>query len=266
MSDEFAGRLASIGESLSATAGGYLRNTIRKPGVTCRVCASPVTEYPTCWACSRHLDSGETLADRVATMVYATEGGRSTYADQTYVAMYGYKGANPQLPHVQLVRSLVALGIGGHLICAHRMSGLPTLRWSSVPGTGHQRSEHPLHQIVAPMFSSPEFEVPLTMCTGATKGRALQPENFRVEGPVDGSTHVVLIDDSWVTGGSAQSAAIAVRRAGAGSVSILALARVLNPGFGPTSAFLRSSWARQDFDYRICPWTNGQCPTAHAPD
>lgn len=50
--------------------------------------------------------------------------------------------------------------------------------------------------------------------------------------------HVLLIEDTWTSGGNAQSAALALRRAGAASVTILALARWLNPEEPPTSTFV----------------------------
>lgn len=253
--------VARIGDALVTNAGGYLRNTLLVPGVTCDVCATPIdATYSTCFQCNQHRRSGEPIASRVGTIVYAIEHSPSTPSDQTYVAMYGYKAPTPQNTHTQLVRSLAAIGIAGHWTCVGKLSGQRTLRWSTVPGTRHTSTEHPLRTLVAPMFRDPSLELALELRPGATKARALQRGHIEVSERIAPGTHVLVIDDSWVTGGSAQSAAIALREAGAADVSILALARILQPGWAPTAAFLRSGYVRNDFDYSICPWTGGACP------
>ena len=71
--------------------------------------------------------------------------------------------------------------------------------------------------------------------------------------------HVLLVDDTWTSGSKAQSAALAVRSAGASSVSLLVVAR----------------WCRHDwpdhrpvldrftdpYDTAVCPVSGGDCPT-----
>jgi orotate phosphoribosyltransferase len=43
----------------------------------------------------------------------------------------------------------------------------------------------------------------------------------------------LLLDDTWTTGASAQSAALALRRAGARSIVTVVLGRHINPQFEP---------------------------------
>jgi hypothetical protein len=193
-------------------------------------------------------------------MVYALKHSPSVPRDQTYVAMYGYKAPTPQPAHSLLVRSLMALGVAGHWSCVTRLAGSSLTRWAVVPGTRHAAVEHPLHAMMASMFHDPSLEVPIRMRVGTTKTRALQNDHLEVVESIEPGTHVVVVDDSWVTGGSAQSVAMSLKLAGATDVSILAIARVLEPGWGPTSEFLKSSYARSDFDYTVCPWTGSGCP------
>lgn len=251
--------LDDLGVALGRTAGGYLHNALREPPETCSVCATPVDGWQRCFKCNEHAKSGLPIADFVASMVYAVKRSPAGERDQMYTAMYGYKAPYPQATYVNVVRTLLLLGIVGHLDCVLSLSGASDVRWATVPGTQHAR-EHPLHRLVASMFTSPDLEVPLRLSPTATKERALRPGGLIVEAAMPRDTHIALIDDSWVTGGSAQSAAVALRQAGAASVSILTVARVLEPTYRTTEAFLRSdSWGRP-FDYAICPWTGGDCP------
>jgi hypothetical protein len=61
--------------------------------------------------------------------------------------------------------------------------------------------------------------------------RNFQPDWFTVEsGAMDLKRKaVLLLDDTWTTGSRAQSAAFALKRAGAGQVIILTLARHARP-------------------------------------
>ena len=56
--------------------------------------------------------------------------------------------------------------------------------------------------------------------------RVLDPQLFCVDSD-QVSGHVVIVEDSWVTGANAQSAAIALHQAGADYVTILSVARLL---------------------------------------
>jgi hypothetical protein len=74
---------------------------------------------------------------------------------------------------------------------------------------------------------------------------AAHPEAFEVPawaGPLVTRTDVVLLDDTYVSGARAQSAAAALRRAGADMVLIVPLGRVIRPDtIAGHDAFLRRS-------------------------
>ncbi|PFG43356.1 hypothetical protein ATJ88_2042 [Isoptericola jiangsuensis] len=265
MMRELPASVVPVGQALAANAGGYLRNVLRISGVTCSACGTPTGGYATCYPCKQQRDSGLPLADRVTSMVYAVKPSASM-RDQMYTAMFGYKAATPQLTHTNVVRSLLALAILGHVDCDLRLAGMSHFRWTTVAGTQHV-GEHPLHRLIAgepgtvlsPLFVS-GYELETKLRAGATKQRDIRPENVEVVGGIAPDTHVAVYDDSWVTGGSAQSVAVALKQAGARSVSILTVARVLGPEYSPNAEFLRSEHARRDFDYRVCPWTGADCP------
>lgn len=249
-----------IGRALVISAGGYLRNTFHEPLVTCGICATPVDgRFEFCYPCDSHIKSGMLVADHVGTVVYAVESGAG-YLDQTYLAMFGYKSSRPQQAHIEVVRSLLALAVIGHTDCVLKLAQTPrTFRWTTVPSTRNHTREHPLHSMAAEMFA-PGYEIRVRTRPGFVKTRDLSPADYEVLDPIALGTHALVIDDSWVSGGSAQSTAIAVREAGASSVSILALARILRPGFPTTAQFLRQGRLARDFDYTVCPWTGGACP------
>ncbi len=265
MTRDFPVPVARLAEALVDQAGGYLRNTLRITGETCLVCSTPIqSNYQRCFQCQRHTDSGFDIADRVASMVYAIKPRHEL--DQMYKTMYGYKASPPIMGHQDIVASLLALGLRGHSQCELALGRVSEpartfdYRWAIVPSTRDRLREHPLHALVTRLAGATESEVRLRPRDGIRHFRALDPENFQVLDTLPSDAHVAVIDDSWVQGGHAQSVAAALKRAGAASVSILTVARVLDPDFGPNPEFIRRRLARVDFDPKRCPWTGSDCP------
>ncbi|MGW1147813.1 hypothetical protein ACWD6I_22800 [Streptomyces sp. NPDC002454] len=62
----------------------------------------------------------------------------------------------------------------------------------------------------------------------------------------------MLFDDTWVTGSHFQSAAAALRQAGALHVTGLVLARRLRPDWGANAAFITEQLTRP-YDVTVCP-------------
>jgi phosphoribosylpyrophosphate synthetase len=60
-----------------------------------------------------------------------------------------------------------------------------------------------------------------------------------VAGPV-ASADVLLVDDTWVSGGSAQSAAVALKTAGARRVALVVIGRHVDPAQPRSAEFLRA--------------------------
>jgi orotate phosphoribosyltransferase len=67
--------------------------------------------------------------------------------------------------------------------------------------------------------------------------RGVNPHWVRVGDPVAGRD-VLVVDDTWVSGGSAQSAAAALKLAGARRVAVLVLGRHVNPADPASARFL----------------------------
>jgi adenine/guanine phosphoribosyltransferase-like PRPP-binding protein len=60
------------------------------------------------------------------------------------------------------------------------------------------------------------------------RGREIDPGWARVDDRVAGES-VLVVDDTWVSGGSAQSVAVALKRAGAIRVAVVVLGRHVSP-------------------------------------
>jgi adenine/guanine phosphoribosyltransferase-like PRPP-binding protein len=72
-------------------------------------------------------------------------------------------------------------------------------------------------------------------------------------------SHVLIIDDTWTSGGHAQSLALTARAAGARTVTIVVIARWLDTDWPATAGYLEGH-PRRDFNPRICPVTGNACP------
>ena len=90
----------------------------------------------------------------------------------------------------------------------------------------------------------------LTVRPGEQLGRALNPWRFGAGVALAGAS-VLLIDDTWVSGASAQSAAVALRAAGAGHVAVVVLGRHVDPG-DPRSQLLCAALRATSYDPGGC--------------
>jgi len=94
-----------------------------------------------------------------------------------------------------------------------------------VPSGRGRPGPHPLQALVRGCLALPW--VPLLARPGAdTWGRVLDPGRFCAPRPLTGQA-VLLLDDTWTSGGTAQSAAVALKRAGARSVAVVVIGRHL---------------------------------------
>jgi hypothetical protein len=242
--------LARLSALLVARAGGYLRNPVRTDLVTCAVCAAPVAGSERCYACRQHRGH-RGLADASAFLTYAVAGRQSGYV------MRGYKEPWPLEEHRTVVSLLVLLGLSRHAECPGRLAGSPVTHWATVPSLPAKPGEHPLHRLVGNL--PPGREVRLTAAATAPHPRGARPDHFSAADSLPEGSHALVIEDTWASGGHAQSAALGLRAAGAARISLLAVARWINTDFGDNAKFIRGL-ADRDYDPGICPWTGGSCP------
>lgn len=235
---------------LVAVGGGYLRNPVRSRRITCADCMTPVAGYELCFPCNgHHAQSG--LADATAFLTYAVAGRESGHV------MRGYKARPPVAEHRMVVGLLLLLALDGHTKCAGTLAGRAVTHWAIVPSLPAKLYEHPLRRLV--VDRAPGTEVPLVAATNVSQPRTVNPDHFTCAIRLPQGSHVLLIDDTWTTGGHAQSAVLALRKAGAARVAVLVVARWLKEDYGDNKRFI-AELSTRDYDPRICPWTGAACP------
>lgn len=231
----------------------FLFNTVRVPHQTCRSCTGALDDatWVRCRECETYA-STPGAADLVGSMVYGIKGAQSGYI------MHGYKRPTPSHEHHRVVSTLVQLGIYEHKKCADRILGVEAKRWATVPST-KGRTAHPFRSILHELELG-EAEIVVSPSPTVTPTRDITPGNYVLDSPVPEGGHVMVLDDTWTSGGHAQSLAVALRQAGAGAVSVLTVARWLNRDWARGEAVASGHITNRAYDPSLCPWTSGPCP------
>ncbi len=79
---------------------------------------------------------------------------------------------------------------------------------------------------------APRFEMLLAPTPIAAQAKTYNPQRYVATKPLGGK-RVLLVDDTWTKGDSAQSAAAALRAAGAQKVAMVVVGRHIDPGWEP---------------------------------
>jgi hypothetical protein len=182
---------------------------------------------------------------------------------QSGYMMRGYKDPKfPQGGHWQTVALLAALGLRGHINCPGVIQGTPVTAWATVPSLPPKPSDHPLNDIVRRLARPGATEIVLRGTDAVANPRTINAAHFSVlNSDAANGRHVLLIDDTWTSGGHVTSAAMALRSAGCTEVSVLVLARWLSVGWADTTeSWARSNLTLPDYQPDTCPWTQDKCP------
>lgn len=246
--------LAQIQHQLQRLAGGYLRNPSLR--ASCGRCFTPLPTGGLCDKCTAQVRMPD-LPDALGFMSYATH---DDPAAQSGRVMRGYKWPTPLASATRTVQMLAAVGLRRHTSCLSRLVGVPVTRWATVPSLPPKDGQHPLNTLVAALATT-RSEIRLQGTSEPCDPRALDVTHFQVLDSVPQGVHVLLIDDTWTGGGHSQSAALALRAAGASKVSLLVLARWLTLGFGFTTSTWLKTHLASDYNPTVCPYTQGACPT-----
>ncbi len=144
---------------------------------------------------------------------------------------------------------LLAGFLDGHGGEVWRAAGMPAgpSAVAVVPSGQGRPGAHPLAGLVRACVGLPP--VRLSLRSGEIHHRGVSPGWLRVHTPVSGGD-ILVVDDTWVSGGSAQSTAAALKLAGARRVAIVVLGRHVNPDDPRSAAFLDP--AGEDFS-AWCP-------------
>ncbi|MFJ4832339.1 hypothetical protein ACIP79_20915 [Streptomyces sp. NPDC088747] len=244
---------------LSARYANFLIHPLPPgPGV-CQVCRGPSgVGYPTCWQCG---EAGKILgtgvADAVVPVSLALKG--EQYANE----LWRYKNTvGPQQQHFRMgLAAVLWRFLAAHEACIADHCAVPGFDVVTIVPSTSGRTTHPLRTMAADIIgpTRERHRDLLTPASGASAlGRTASPARY-TSSALWGE-NVLLIDDTWTTGHHAQSAATALRAAGAGSVAVVVLGRHLNTSYGETATHVQQARLRR-FSWGSCalkPWDHAQ--------
>lgn len=215
------------------------------PGV-CVTCFNLTDGYPCCYACAH----GRGVLDAVVPISY------SVAHEPLHRALFGYKRMPDQLARRYQVdlAAILAHYVGRHEECLARAAGTPAFELvTTVPsGDRHRDGAHPLREIATAALgpTSHRYRRLLRRSAFESGERDHDFQKYLAVELLDGEG-VLLIDDTWTTGANAQSAAAALKAAGAGPVAALAIGRHVNREWRDNDQRLRALAGR--FDWNRCP-------------
>jgi predicted amidophosphoribosyltransferase len=142
-----------------------------------------------------------------------------------------------------------------HEACVAQALGVPSFSIvTTVPGTRRRDDEHPLARITRTLVHQTRNRYQELLTLGADASapeRIVLADRYRPTRNLSGEPAVLLIDDTWTTGARAQSAAIALHKAGAAKIGVVVLGRHFDRGYGSGETYYRQAKARR-FSWDEC--------------
>jgi predicted phosphoribosyltransferase len=217
-----------------------------RPGPeVCRTCFNFTRGYERCYACAH----GGAVLDAVAPISY------SVAREQLHHALACYKRLTGEVARRLTVELAAVLWrfLAEHENCVARAAGAAGFAIvTTVPsGDGVRDEHHPLRRIVGELVgpTRDRHERLLARSDHAVAGREFDPEKYDPARQLAGEP-ILLIDDTWTTGANAQSAAAALKGAGAGVVAAVVIGRHLNREWHENDRRLRG--ITRPFDWHRC--------------
>ena len=238
-----------------AEQSNYLTPVLSGASESCTRCFGAMPLGSThCGNCLDSLKRGKgKVADLITPLTYRIG---YPYHNQAAHDLRAYKTEPPSREAQLRLTSLFWYFCLLHLGCMKKRLGITGFTHVSfVPSTKRAKAPHPLEAMFSPMIPLPRAA--LTLNDGIDPSqRVLHTEWFATSPlvPVDWRpTTVLLIDDTWVSGARAQSAAHCLKNAGADQVAVLVLARQINPKYEPAQPLLAQA-KKTPYDPLTCVW------------
>jgi predicted amidophosphoribosyltransferase len=213
--------MPTVGE-LTALYSNFLLAPRPGPDV-CEWCFNFTHGYDRCFACSH----GEQHFAAIAPISY------SVAHEQLHHALAGYKRLSGEIARRLTIELAAVLWrhLAMHEHCVADEASVERFQLvTTIPsGDAHRDERHPLRQIVAELVAPTRdrHERLLRRSDHEAMPRRFDPAKFEPTRRLSGES-ILLIDDTWTTGASAQSAAAALRAAGSGPLGVVVIGRHLN--------------------------------------
>lgn len=228
------------------TAGyGNLMLSPRAGPEVCGACFNLTRGYERCYACAHGLP----WLDALAPISY------SVAREQLHHTLASYKRLDGEIARRFTVELAAVLWrfLDLHEACVALAVAAPRFDLvTTVPSSDRARDEHhPLRTIVGELVGlTRERHARLLRRTETpVPARGFHRDKYESLRPLSGEP-VLLIDDTWTTGANAQSAAAALKSAGAGAVAAVVIGRHLNREWHHNDRRLRS--ITRPFDWSTC--------------
>lgn len=235
-------------DEVSAPYANFMLNPAPPGRGVCRICWTFVEgSFATCYRCGHQ----PSLIDAVVPITYSPDRG------QMHVALRGYKdgvGKARQL-FARDVLAVLWRFLRDHEPCVARAAGarrgfdVVTSVPSKTLAADNERGV--FRDLLADhcALTRDRYRRALLPTDRASGARTYEPDRYRATLPLDGKA-VLMLDDTWTTGSTAQAAAHALRLAGAAPVALIVVGRHMGPDYADHGARLRE--LPRPFDWATC--------------
>ena len=229
---------------LSALYENVMLSPRRGPDV-CATCFNFTAGYARCYACAH----GRSVLDAMAPISY------SVAREQLHHALASYKRLDGDV--ARRLRAILAAilwrFLAEHEHCLASKAGTDRFDLVTTVPSGNPRKDqaHPLRHIVGELVAPTRdrYQRLLRRTDADAPDRTFSRAKFEPTQPLQGEA-VLLVDDTWTTGASAQSAAAALKSAGAGPTAAVVIGRHLNREWHENDRRLRG--IAQPFEWTEC--------------
>jgi len=240
-------------DDLERVIRGAYRNVPAPAAGLCADCSAPTTSptFDRCVPCTAYRSAGVPLArGGIVPLSWAP------MDSQGYQDLRMYKEPAGTADQIARLRTMFALAFTRHSSCLVKPDSERPLGVAHVPSTSGTRvGEHPFSSLFMSMLSA---SVPRATAHYLGSGigsrnsrRALSPDQWEITLPSPDITRVLVLDDTWVSGGHAHSVASAFEQQGV-AARIIVLGRALDPSRNDHGGYLRAH-AALPYDSAICP-------------